>query len=263
MIKIHVLAENTACSAKYGCEHGVSLYMVTDRHNILFDSGQSNLLIHQAALLGADLGKVDLAVLSHGHYDHGGGLEGFLEVNKTAPVYLHKTAFGAYYNQAGQYIGLSPTLKESDRLVYTGDEVKIDDEVTLCTCAGQKAVYPIERAGLQVKTARGLSSDLFTHEQYLVLNDHGRKIVCSGCAHKGVLNIMHWLKPDVFIGGFHFMKEDISRPNDRLDHAAAALLAFDALYYTCHCTGRPQYLYLKERMGDRLRYISAGETVTL
>ena len=65
--------------------------MVTDRHNILFDSGQSNLLIHQAALLGADLGKVDLAVLSHGHYDHGGGLEGFLEVNKTAPVYLHKT----------------------------------------------------------------------------------------------------------------------------------------------------------------------------
>ena len=75
---------------------------------------------------------------------------------------------------------------------------------------------------------------------------------------------MKWLEPDVLIGGFHFMKEDVSTgSNARLDEAAVTLKNYGTRYYTCHCTGVEQFAYMKERMGDALQYISAGQVFTV
>ena len=264
MIKIYALAENTAKNSNYSFEHGLSLYIETTNHKILFDSGQSDMFINNAVLLGLDLSKVDIAVLSHGHYDHGGGLEKFLEINATAPIYMNRNAFGNFYNGTKKYIGLSETLKKSNRIIFIGDELKIDDELQLCTCNNQKEIYPLDSAGLKEKISEGFSNDLFLHEQYLIINDCNKKIVVSGCSHKGVLNIMNWLNPDVFVGGFHFMKQNISdEGNDVLDNASEILSGYLAVYYTCHCTGFEQYCYLKEKMGEQLHYISSGETIML
>ena len=76
-MKISVLAENTACDNLFDCEHGLSLYIDTGKNKILFDMGQSNLFEKNAEKLGIDLSEVDIAILSHGHYDHGGGLKRF------------------------------------------------------------------------------------------------------------------------------------------------------------------------------------------
>ena len=70
---IKVLSENTAASDEFGCEHGLSLYVETGKHRLLFDTGASDLFAKNAARLGVELSAVDTAVLSHGHYDHGGG----------------------------------------------------------------------------------------------------------------------------------------------------------------------------------------------
>ena len=101
--------------------------------------------------------------------------------------------------------------------------------------------------------------------KYLVVEENGKKIVLSGCSHKGILNIVVWLKPDVLVGGFHFMKLDPMMPAGRsaLDNAAGALLSTGATFYTGHCTGEAPFAYLKYRMGSKLHGFSAGSVLEI
>lgn len=256
--------ENTAWKPDFLAEHGLSLYLETAHHNVLFDSGQSANFAENAARCGIDLREVDIAILSHGHYDHGGGLSHFLQQNDKASVYVSGKAFGQYYHGTEKYIGIAQNLKDSGRLIFTEDVCKIDDELELCSCNSYRKIRPIDSAGLMEKTATGFVDDTFLHEQYLVIHDDDRKIAFSGCSHKGILNIMDWLQPDIFVGGFHFMKQKIvDGENVVLEEAAQKLLDYPTKYYTCHCTGLEQYQYLKERMGERLSYLSAGEEIVL
>lgn len=259
-MKITVLAENSACSG-FGCEHGLSMFVETGDRKFLFDCGQTDLFAENAKKLGIDLSQAEFMVLSHGHYDHGGGLAKFLELNKTAPVYIHETAFRPHHNGEGKDIGLSPELAAEKRLVFTKDRMEVGEGMTLLSCNGEFRLWPTNSFGL---TEDG-QPDRFLHEQYLVVEENGKKIVLSGCSHKGILNIVVWLKPDVLVGGFHFMKLDPMMPAGRsaLDNAAGALLSTGATFYTGHCTGEAPFAYLKHRMGSKLHGFSAGSVLEI
>lgn len=258
-MKITALVENTSVPG-LPVEHGLSLYIETTRHTILFDSGQGTLFAENAERLGKDLAKVDLMVLSHGHYDHGGGLEAFFKCNSTAPVYLSRHAFGAYYNGAGKYIGLLPHLQHHPRLIPVADRQELASGVTVECCLDREAKYPVEPYGLQVLKDGSFVPEEFAHELYLTVEED-QKICFSGCAHRGVENILHWLTPDILIGGFHFKQ---LQPGDlRLEQAAQSLQEIPCEYYTCHCTGQAQYDYLKERLGSKLNYLSTGDVLQL
>ncbi|MBQ2720991.1 MAG: MBL fold metallo-hydrolase, partial [Clostridia bacterium] len=103
---VTTLVENTAINDNFCSEHGLSLYIEVKGLRILFDMGQTELFAENAEKLGIDLENVDIAVISHGHYDHGGGLKKFLEINKKAPVYISRFAFEPHYNGSEKYIGL-------------------------------------------------------------------------------------------------------------------------------------------------------------
>ncbi|MGI6174343.1 MAG: MBL fold metallo-hydrolase [Christensenellales bacterium] len=261
-MKIYALMENTAHAPGFQAEHGLSLYVETDRHRLLFDTGQSGAFADNAEKLGIDLGKVDSAFLSHGHYDHGGGLRRFFALNDHAPVYLSRFAFGAYHHGSDRYIGLDRELLANGRLVETADELRIDEELSLDSCNGMVRPFPTDSAGLTEKVADGFLPDAFLHEQYLTIRSDGKRVLLSGCSHKGILNIVEWLKPDILIGGFHFMNQDVSSgENGYLDHAAELLKKHRTEYHTCHCTGVAQYAYLKKRMGEKLHYLSSGQGI--
>lgn len=256
---ITVLAENTSVNEGFTCEHGLSLFIETENKNILFDMGQSTLFIENAEKLGIDLKKTDIAVLSHGHYDHGGGLEAFLQINKNAPVYINRNAFGEYYNGTEKYIGLDPGIKHSSRIIYTDDNFRINDSMSLCTLNKDISPDMIDSGGLTVKNENTFSPDPFLHEQYLEIKEDGKRIAFSGCSHKGAINIAEILRPDIFIGGFHFSKYPL---DDTLKKKAEILNSAGISFFTCHCTGKEQAEFMKKYMPG-LKYISTGEKIHL
>ena len=262
---IHVLTENTTCSPDLIAEHGLSLYIEANGRRILFDAGQSGAFADNAEKMGVDLASVDLAVLSHGHYDHGGGLARFLELSGHAPVYVSRHAFGGHYNASGKYIGLAPELEGNPRLIAAQGVMEIGDGLTLHACEGMQMHTPLDSAGLtRCEQGVHLPED-FRHEQYLLIREGEKTVLISGCSHRGILNIAAAFKPDVLVGGFHFMKLDPESEEDaqRLEHAAQALLRHKTLYYTGHCTGEAPYAFLKARMGERLMPLTTGLQIVI
>lgn len=263
-MKIVTLIENTACCEAFSCEHGLSLYIETEHHKILFDAGQTGAFADNAQKLGIDLAAVDIAVLSHGHYDHSGGMERFLEINQKAKIYVNQNAVKPHYNGAGGYIGMAPALMESSRLVFTGNEHGVDDGLTLYSCNDRERPYYMDNFGLQMEKNGVLMPDDFCHEQYLLIEEVGKRVCISGCSHKGILNIVGWFRPDVLVGGFHFMKVDTQGEGAAfLDSAARELLRYPTVYYTGHCTGAEQFAYMKTCMGDRLNALSTGAIIEI
>ena len=127
-MKITALIENTSARG-LPTEHGLSLFVETAEHKFLFDMGQTDLFARNAETLGIDLTTVDFAVLSHGHYDHGGGLKTFLKLNDHAPVYMSRYAFEPHYNGTEKYIGLDQDLKTSNRLVFVDEDMPIAEGI--------------------------------------------------------------------------------------------------------------------------------------
>ena len=258
-MKLITLMENTAGTENLTTEHGLSLYIEACGKKILFDAGQTEVFADNAEKLGVDLQAVDLAILSHGHYDHSGGMMRFLRCNDHARLYVHKTAFEPHLNGTGAYIGPDPALLETGRVVPNPGYMNLAPGLVLTDFAGAIRHYPLDPAGLMMEQAGQLLPEDFRHEQYLLIREGERTVCISGCSHKGILNITKWADPDVLVGGFHFMNIDPQGPEkSRLDEAARVLLESKATFYTGHCTGLAPYGYMKDKMGDRLHYISAG-----
>ncbi len=261
-MKITVLTENTTGNENLTAEHGLSLFIETEKHKILFDMGQTDAFYNNAEKLGADLSKADFAVLSHGHYDHGGGIAKFLEINKTAKIFVSRLAFGEHYNASEKYIGLDKRLADEKRLIFVDDFYEITCGISLHSCNEKDRKFLTEPYGLGIERGGEICPDDFLHEQYLLIDENGKKVLFSGCSHKGVLNIEEWFAPDVFIGGFHLSKLDTHGEGAlKLNETAESLMVNDTKYYTAHCTGVEQYRYLKEIMGDRLGYLSTGSVL--
>lgn len=258
-MKITALTENTQFNDNTSAEHGLSLYIETPNHNILFDMGQTSLFAENAEKLGIDLTKVDIAILSHGHYDHGGGLKKFLETNPNAPIYISRHAFGDYYNGTEKYIGLDKALQNETRIIFVDDEFEIDSELSLYSCNNKTKNHYLGSFGLNMKRDGKFLPDDFKHEQYLLINENGKRVLISGCSHKGVMDIVEWFEPDFFIGGFHYSKLEL---DEKLKEHALTLASHKTAYFTCHCTGTEQYEFMKKYM-PQLSYLSCGESIEI
>ena len=258
-MKITALLENTTRRTDMKTEHGLSLYIEAENLNILFDMGQSSNFAENANTLGIDLKKADFAVLSHGHYDHGGGLSEFLKINDRAPIFIHRDAFLPHYNGTEKYIGLDPAFANHPRIIFTDHDYAFSPFATLSSCNQKERTYRFGAFGLTEKIGEIWIEDDFRHEQYLFMEENGKRILFSGCSHKGIEDIVSWFSPDVLIGGFHFSKMPL---DEALRETAKRLNTYPTEFYTCHCTGEAQYLFMKNEM-PRLHYLSCGETIAI
>ncbi|SCZ80066.1 MBL fold metallo-hydrolase [Acidaminobacter hydrogenoformans] len=269
------LIENTSISDQFMTEHGLSLYVETGNHKLLFDTGASEKFAANAVRLEVDLSAVDLMVLSHGHYDHGGGLKKFLSLNESADIYLHKEAFKAHYaarsDGGNAYIGIDQSLSASPQLIFCDQFKKINDALTVFSDVKGDLFKPSGNDALFMMEDGALKIDDFNHEQNLVIEEAGKRVLIAGCAHRGIVNIMNHMEaiglgaPDVVIGGFHLYARstDKTEPEETVKALGEELLKRKAVYYTCHCTGIKAYQTLKVVMGDRIHYLSAGQVLAL
>jgi len=271
---IRVLSENTSISHDFGCEHGLSLYIDTGDHRILFDIGASDLFIENARKLQVDLEAVDLAVISHGHADHGGGLGAFLNINSHARVYLQHQAFEKHYalrtNGDCEYIGLDESLRHNRRLIFTADRFVIGKGIQVFSTAEHLFPLPAGNANLLAERDGQLVPDSFFHEQNLVVQSAGKAFLFTGCAHHGIENILERYRalfgclPDYAIGGLHLRgSAPASGTAERVEALAKILAGTQVKFLTGHCTGIEPFNHLKRLMGEQIAYISAGTDLVL
>ena len=278
-MKIINLIENT--EGKSGCiyAHGLSFYVETAHHKLLVDLGPSSETLENAKTLGIDLSAVDTVILSHGHYDHSGGIIPFSKVNAKAAIYMQSLATGEYYADDGEnaegeryrYIGIDKDIASLPNVHMISGDCVIDDELELFTIKNRTHELPFTNKRLLIKNPDGFVRDNFAHEHFLVVSGDGKKVLISGCAHNGILSIMDAYKekygsaPDAVISGFHLMKKTDYREDQlsEIREIAKELTAYPTKFFTCHCTGVPAYEAMKEIMGDKLTYVHSGDEVTL
>lgn len=272
---IKTLVENTAIGEDFGSEHGLSLYIETKTHKLLFDVGASGLFLENAAKLNVDIAEVDFLIISHGHYDHGGGLRTFLQENTKAKVFLHPRAFEKHYALGSdhelEFIGLEEDLKGNEQIVLTSDQFTIAKGIQVFSNSIQSEPRPLFNKGLLREEKGQTKEDSFAHEQNLVIEEEGKTLLVTGCAHNGIANILEQFRnlkgrmPDYVIGGFHLSSpsSDEHESFERLDKLSQYLMDTKAKYYTCHCTGLNPYKRLRAGMGESINYLSAGSTITI
>jgi 7,8-dihydropterin-6-yl-methyl-4-(beta-D-ribofuranosyl)aminobenzene 5'-phosphate synthase len=262
-------------------EKGLSLHIQHEDRSILFDTGVKGAIIDNAENLGVDLSSVDMAVISHHHYDHGGGLPLFLEANSKAPIYLKSRRDEKYYFRFlgifKHYVGLDDRLfaKYSGRFVFVDQFTEISPGVFIITDIGTSHPLPGGNRLLFSKKGDTWKLDDFEHELILVIQEKDGLVVFTGCAHRGILNMLDTVVRKFggipiksVIGGFHQILlpvfDTMAASETEEERLGESILSYSAdKVYTGHCTGQKAYRILKRVMGDELSYIGTGSVIEI
>lgn len=271
-MRIINLIEDTQGEKELHHEHGLSFYIETQKHKILLDTGLSDAFLENAVRLGIDLTQVDMVVLSHGHYDHAGGILAFAKMNPNATIYMQKTAGGDYYNlrdDSEKYIGIDKRILELPQVCFLNGDYRIDEEIYVFTDILGRKYWPQSNMLLKEKVEERFIQDAFAHEQCLVISENHENVLLSGCAHNGILNILEAYTerfegaPDKVISGFHMMKrgEYTAEEVEVIEDTARELKKLHTKFYTGHCTGEAAFDIMKVIMGKQLIFVHSGDEI--
>ncbi|MFN8257040.1 MAG: MBL fold metallo-hydrolase [Bacteroidales bacterium] len=280
-MKIITLIENNSVDEDLKSEHGLSIYIETENHKILFDTGQSDLFLINARKFNIDLKEVDKVVISHGHYDHLGGLIHFLQFNQKAKIYLKKEIFDFQYfsirSGKKKHIGYSKDLLEyKDRFVFVENQLHVLDNLYFIADIDKKFPLPKGNKILFKEKDNQLLQDDFKHELIFVINSLNGLYIFCGCAHNGILNTISTVQrffPDFTIhkvfGGFHLIEQnefvETETDNEILSIASELKqLTAGATFFTGHCTGNHGFNLMSNILEQKIQKLTiSSEIITL
>ncbi len=274
-LRITTLSENTAGLGGFLGEWGLSILVETEKLNILFDTGKSISASHNADILGIDLSKIDKIVLSHGHFDHTGGLRQILRrMGKEIEIIAHPDIWQAKYanlRRQGEYIGIPFQRQELEslgaRFNLTTESVRITDNIMTTGEIPMVTDYEEIESYLLVKEGGVFKPDKLRDDQALIINTEPGLVVILGCAHRGITNTLYHAQQltgvkaiDTVLGGCHLM--DASEERIWLTIAALKELGVQRLG-VCHCTGLPASAIMAQEFGDKFFFNNAGTRLSL
>ncbi len=272
-IKITVLVDDLA-AAGLRSEHGFAAWIEVAGRRLLFDTGQGSALMDNAEKLGIDLRTVDTLVISHGHYDHTGGIHLVIAQAPTAKIYIHPASTGPRYS-IRDGVAKSIVMPNPARMALEMHSVGVRwttraEQLLL----GLGLTGPIPRltdyentGGPFFVDADGNEPDLITDDQALWANTERGLVVVVGCSHAGLVNTLrHALKLSgeprlhAVLGGFHLNEASerrLSRTMDELKQLGPDLII------PCHCTGDAAVERLRRTFGERVVQGYAGAVFRL
>ncbi len=278
MIKIRILAENYARKRHMLAEHGLSIWIEKDNKSILFDTGQSDIFSLNAEQVGVNISKAELLVLSHGHYDHTGGVPEFCRLNHHAPVYIHQCAFQKrYYGKkgSGRNIGIPWSKNDScgmevpnKRLVVNKGPVNIDRDIVISGEIPSTVTFEDVPQNFYIDDGNGnLSQDMIIDEQMLLIKGNAGVYVFVGCSHAGIINCIKYaqkLFPDDkiagVIGGMHL--EGVSDIRLQLTIQHFLDMGIDTVI-PLHCTGVMPICEIKRFLKEHCKLLTVGDEFIL
>jgi len=248
-VKITVLIEDSVHTGGFKAELGLSCHIQAGDRSVLFDTGQGALVADNAARLGIDLSKLDAIVLSHGHYDHTGGLAGVLMIAPRAKVFMHPAAMEGKYvrepDKSSRRIAMPEPVARSleplgGRLLATRESA--EPIPGFFTTGEIPRTVPFETPEASLFADAGLKTpDLVPDDQALFFESSEGTVVILGCAHSGVINTLEHVaaltggKPVcALMGGMHLLRADAARVKGTIEALRGLNLKILA---PAHCTG--------------------------
>ena len=268
---ITILVDNQA-APELTAEHGLALWIEAEGRPMLFDTGQGPALPANARALGVDLRTTSQVVLSHGHYDHTGGLAHVLQEAPNVHVYCHPAVVQPRYSKRtegpkgihmpGQARGALDRVPEK-QLHWVSEATFIAKAVGLTGPIPRQTPY--EDTGGPFFLDPGVRHpDPIEDDMALWIATEGGLVICVGCCHAGIINTIDHIRNvsgmariRALIGGLHLVNAGPQRLAKTVE--ALTALPIDKVV-ACHCTGETAFEALSTALGDRFVRGKAGGT---
>jgi 7,8-dihydropterin-6-yl-methyl-4-(beta-D-ribofuranosyl)aminobenzene 5'-phosphate synthase len=274
--RITVLCENSVGKRVGSGEHGFSAFIETNQGNYLFDTGSGHSIVSNSLVLSKDLRTVNKIFLSHGHYDHTGGLPEVLKLKGEVDVHAHPHIFLDRIHvikendkETKRFVGI-PYKKNyleflGANFIFSTNFTEVERGIFLTGEVPRKTSFEKPDSTLFAEVDRKMTQDIFPDDQSLILDSQRGIILILGCAHAGMINIIHYAidktgkeKFHAILGGTHL---DFLTP-EQLEETINALKTLDIERIgASHCTGMKAAFRLHQEFGSRFFYGYVGNTL--
>ena len=274
--KITTLVENTVpimSGKKLIGEHGLSFLIETRGQRLLFDTGQYMALENNARILGIELSGIDKVILSHGHYDHTGGLTHLLDHNSLFSLYAHPDVFArklikrkGRYRKIGIPVGTKDLVNNGVELILNTGPVEITPKILTTGEIPLEVDFETVAEGFFLEKGGRRVRDTLADDLALILKTDKGPVVVLGCSHRGVINTLNQVQKIIgekniyaVMGGLHLVKAT----GKKLETIIGHLKRFNLRKIVVgHCTGNLAIQALCNQFKDKVILNTVGNIIT-